>query len=321
MPHEWGLASDATFFNNAIHIHGDQVLMAFRVVNLQGQRRIAICRLGRDYAIVPGSATALSDHFRYADEAYAATDRSQWSADARLFSAGERLFMHFNTGSNPKPNKIFLVELCPKTLLPLSAVREIVAPTLKRQKVEKNWIFFSNESGIFAVYSFCPLIILRVDLSDDKFVYCEPAYKHTWDAHTYTQTYGELRGGASPVRRDSKLYFVLHSLFSAAGTELAKWPKDLCYVAPVVALEDKPPFRPLALTERPLIELSPQERELEVKTRLHERVIEVVYCCGAIEDAESIVISYGVNNHYMALRSFSFRHVDEVMSPIVSQAV
>ncbi|MGE0226393.1 MAG: hypothetical protein AB7F35_25940, partial [Acetobacteraceae bacterium] len=197
VPPSWMAAADGAVmavFNPAIQRLGDHLVMAYRIVTPDHTRHIALCRLDADWNVLPGSVSVVSAAFDFADD----EARPQgWAADPRLVELGGRLFMHVNSGSQPRPNRIFLVEIDPDTLRPAGRVREVVR-TGRRRDIEKNWILFEHQGEVYAVYQFAPLVILRVDLSDPDRVVCTEAWRHAWDGQAYEETWGELRGGATP---------------------------------------------------------------------------------------------------------------------------
>jgi len=306
-------------YNNAILEHQGERVMAYRVISPTWRRRIALCRIDGAWDIVPGSAVPFSDHLTFADSGTVDPAYHDWVADGRLFTAGGRLYLHFNGGTNAAPNKIYLVEVDATSLLPVGPAREVVRDG-GRRRLEKNWMFFEHDGDVYAVYSFSPLVILRVDFSDPAFVRCTPVFKHEWDAFFYEEIYGELRGGATPVRRAGRLYFVAHSCFRADVKSSSPVPTDLCYVAPVIVLKAVPPFEPIWCSPRPILQASDREMALPVARILDDRCIEAVFPCGAIADGEDLIISYGLNSNQSVLRRMAFRDLDAALSPVVRRS-
>lgn len=303
-------------FNPAILRGPDGLVMAYRVVLPDESRHIAMCRLRDDWSAIPGSVVPVSDHLSYADVGSVDPAVHAHPADPRLLTIRGRLYMHFNSGSRPRPNRIYLVELDAATLLPIGQAREVTRPG-PRQLVEKNWMLFEHEDEVFAVYQFSPLVILRVELSGPDQVVCTDAYTHEWDSWSYEEAYGELRGGATPVRHDGRLYFVTHSLLHGEPDPARPSFEALCYVGAVVALEDQPPFAPVLFSPRPVVELLPTEHARPHQPRLDGRCQEAAYPDGAVGDAEGITISYGVNERYAALRKIAWDDLHAMLIPVV----
>jgi hypothetical protein len=76
-------------------------------------------------------------------------------SDPKLFKLDHEVWVTFNTGHFQKPNQIFIARLFPD----LSEPCELVVPG--RQAVRKNWAFFRKDGVLHAVYSICPLVVLR----------------------------------------------------------------------------------------------------------------------------------------------------------------
>ena len=302
-------------FNPAILRGPDGLVMAYRVVLPDGSRHIAMCRLRDDWSVADESVTPVSDHLSYADAA-TADDLHAKPADPRLLTIRGRLYMHFNSGSRPKPNRIYLIEIDPATLLPIGKAREVMRPG-PRQLVEKNWMLFEHGDDVFAVYQLSPLVILRVDLSDPERVVCTDAYTHQWDSWPYEEAYGELRGGATPVHHEGRLYFVVHSLLHGDPEPGKRKFEALCYVGAVVALEDRPPFAPALFSPRPVLELLATEQARPHLPRLDGRCREAAYPDGAVGDARTLTVSYGVNERYAALRMIDWADLRAMLIPVV----
>lgn len=301
IPEPWRDAAGGittSVFNPALlHVDG-QLVMAYRVVTPDERRHIAMCRLREDWTVVEGSQSPVSDMLTYADTDDADSKFHATPADPRLVVLGNRLYMHFNTGSTPVPNRIYLVEIDIETLTPIGLVREVVREG-RRRAVEKNWIFFEHEQTIFVIYQFAPLTILLADLSDPYRIHCTEVHRHAWDSWVYEDVYGELRGGATPVLYREHYYLVAHSAFT---TDAPSESENLCYVGALVTMASTPPFAPELFSHHPLIELTPAEQALPHLPRHDPRCVEAAYPSGAAIDDQGLIVSYGINEKYAALR-------------------
>jgi predicted GH43/DUF377 family glycosyl hydrolase len=297
IPAGWRGVSDGTDFhtyNPAICQHGDTTLMAVRICSPDRLRKIALMRLGPDFSPLPESVTPLSDYFQFHDASRLDRQSLTWFADPRLFSAGERLFMHFNNGG-VAPNRIFLVELNPVSLLPIEAVREVDLAG-DRDPVEKNWIFFADRGEIFAIYRHCPFQLTRVDLDVPGRAVCRLDYRQGWDASAYADRFGEIRGGATPVRQGGTLITMFHSAYIQADRDMQ------IYVGGLLRLEPDPPFRPVAYTRDATLGLTAAELALPLRPSLNARDKTVFYPCGLTTQSDQLFVSYGVNDEYAAIR-------------------
>ena len=293
-----------------------ELIMAYRVVLPDGSRHIAICRLRNDWSVRAGSIVPLSDVLIYADVGSADPELHARPADPRLVLLHGRLFMHFNSGAIPEPNRIYLVELDSATLRPLAPARPVIRRGTRRN-IEKNWMFFEDGEDLYVIYALSPLTILRVDLSDAKQVVCDDAFVHAWESWPYEDSYGELRGGATPVRHDGQLLIVAHSQFPGEADETRPHFEALCSVGAILSLSDRPPFAPLLYSPRPVLELDPREHMLPQLPKLDARVQEALYPCGAVADPSGMTVSYGVNNRHAALRRIPWRDLQDSLIPVV----
>ena len=302
-PVAWaGFGETLSIFNNSLYRHDGGLIMAYRVVTPDGRRRIATCRLREDWSVVSGSVQPFSDDLTYFDQNEADPASGSWVADPRFVTLQGRLYLHFNFGSNPRPNRIYLVEVDPVTLTPVSPAREVVR-TGSRQEIEKNWIFFEHGEAVYVVYNFAPLVILHADLTDVNRVRCTPAFRHEWDAACYEGAYGQIRGGATPVDVNGRFHFICHSAFRTdPGSNAGAEPEDICYVAPLVVLDGTPPFAPFLHSSRPVLEATAREQAMPFQPRLDPRCCEAVYPVGAVADGADLIVSYGLNNRYAVLR-------------------
>ena len=133
-------------FNPGLLRYADGWILAYRIVASDGLRRIGMCRLNHALQIVPGSLVPWSDHVRFRPDAILPELGTRWFADPRLYRFGERLFVYWNSGWHEPRNCQFVQEFDPATLLPLGYPRELLLRG-ERQKLEKNWTFFADESG------------------------------------------------------------------------------------------------------------------------------------------------------------------------------
>lgn len=153
---------------------------------------------------------------------------------------------------------------------------------------EKNWSFFSHWSGLYCVYSIVPHIVLKYGKS--ALTVCS---NETW---TLPWPYGHPRGGASCVLHDGLYWHWFHSSHNMAfGQDDCRWQNSRRYHVGVYAFNSKPPFRPVAYTQYPILSGFDSEREsLPGVNRPSEH--SVVFCCGAIRNPTSWVLSYGEND-------------------------
>jgi pyruvyltransferase len=305
-------------FNPSIIAHGDEFVLAYRVVLADGQRHIALCRLDKNLVPRPGSIVPFTETLNYAVET-AGIAAPRWAADPRLTWLGSRLYVNFNSGWDPQPNHIYLAEVDPDTLLPLDAAREVVRKG-RRRSVEKNWMFFSHDNTVYVVYQYAPLEILKADLSQPDRVMCEPAFLHHWTAWPYEQPYGELRGSASPVRHRDRLYLLAHSAMKIEPCNSLGDGQKRRYVAAMVALAAEPPFAPLAVSMEPLLMLNSAERSLPIGQALNPTTGDSLYASGAAPHDGGLLVSYGISDQYAAVRHVAWDRIEANLVPAIPVA-
>lgn len=297
MPPSWLQDSTKPYylFNPGLVRYGDQILMSYRVITANGQRRLAICRLNEAMQVVPGSAVPFSDSI---------VDGGDWHADARFCSFRDRLYLHYNDGYR-QPNHIYLIEVDPGSLRACTPARELLLEG-PRRLVEKNWMLFAHDNELWAVYSICPQIILRVALNDHGPILCRPVYQHAWDATPYTTQFGELRGGSPPVRVGDQYISFFHSAYRVRFWRrlcfrlLRKRPtKILRYVGGAYGFAAQPPFAPLWYSPTPL--LQPSTRLRRNQSQLDQRVERSVYPCGALFQDQQWLVTFGAQEEYCCL--------------------
>ena len=302
-------------FNPSVIAHGNDIILAYRIVLADGQRHLALCRLDKDLVPRPESVVAFTHELRYAGQE-ADNTAPHWAADPRLTWIGQRLYLNFNSGSNQKQNRIYLAEVDPHTLLPLGPARE-VQRTDRRRAVEKNWMFFSHDDTAYVIYQFAPLEILKADLSQPDRVVCEPAFLHQWTAWPYEQPYGELRGSASPVLHEGRLYVLAHSACHVEPPGPDSDGPHVRYSAAMVAIAAEPPFEPIAVSAQPLLILNTAEQSLLREAALNPSVDKSLYASGATPYGDDLLVSYGISDQYAAVRRIGWDRVAANLLPVI----
>ncbi len=88
--------------------------------------------------------------------------------DPKLFRAGSRCWLTFNTGHFERPNRIYVAQVEPE-LGPLFLIS-----FADRSEIEKNWAFFEHDGLLHALYSISPLIILRETMRENGVIHFHP---------------------------------------------------------------------------------------------------------------------------------------------------
>lgn len=316
LPEAWTREAPADrclVFNPSIAVHGGRRILAYRVVLPDLRRRMAICRLDDGCGVIPGSVVPVSDLL---------VDGGDWHADPRLCSLGERLLLHYNNGA-PVPNDIFMVELDPATLEPSGPCRTL-AVDHARAPVEKNWMFFEHEGGLFAIYSIAPHRVLRVHLGGAGPVQCTTAHCTPWDCRAVAARYGSPRGSAPPVRVGDLYYSFFHTRYQkpwarrVLGAAFRGQPLGaFTYGTGVYAFRAEPPFVPERCSPGLLFE--PPLRRPSPRPALSPWNDSVLYASGAILDGDDWVVSFGVHTDGCGLMRLGWAEVLGSMQAVVPE--
>jgi hypothetical protein len=301
IPDEWRpTAGPVRAFNPAILRDGDGWLLAVRLVLPDLARRISLCRLDRTFRVV-GPARALSDQIRV-PAAHSERARS-WFADPRLYRLAGRLFIYWNSGWHEPANHQFMQELDPEGLVPVGAPRELVFAG--RRPLEKNWSFFESDI-LRAVYAPQPHSLMNVSFAETT-IELTPLRESSWVAERFSQSYGELRGGAPPVLHDGHWYSLCHAY--------RPWPEGYEIAAAVYRFSAQPPYAPTDGPSRPLDLPNPFGKRTTWEP-LNPAVRGVVYPCGAAYEQGNWIVSYGINDEHAAVAIIPHETLLASMEPV-----
>lgn len=158
---------------------------------------------------------------------------------------------------------------------------------------EKNWMFFEWERGLYCVYASTPEhVVLRLD--GEKVIGEHRTRGPQWH-------WGVVRGGTPPIIWNGKFISVFHS---SLPTEVA--PHFVRYFAGAYTFEANPPFRPVEISESPLLAGSEEDGH-----RVDPRYVEgwkpfVVFPCGMVEaGTDQWLVSLGINDWQSAVAKIS----------------
>ncbi len=308
LPEAWrhfSLAGPVGAFNPGILRDGSQWILAYRVVGMDGLRRIGVCRLDDAFHIVPGSLVPLSDQVRFASGRDYRLQARTWFADPRLYRLQGRLFVYWNSGWHEPQNHQFLQELEATTLKPIGHAREMILRG-ERQPLEKNWTLF-EQVGLHAVYSATPHRVLTFSLAGEDGILFEDFATTAWGNDTYAAAHGTLRGGAPPQRYEGRYWSFCHSVAGRDG--------DYCYAAAVYRFAAEPPFAPTDAPADALPLLKPGEFS-RCYPKLNPAVGQVAYPCGAAHDSGRWIVSFGINDERCAIALLSNDEVAGGVRPL-----
>jgi predicted GH43/DUF377 family glycosyl hydrolase len=167
-------------------------------------------------------------------------------------------------------------------------------PVLRgRREWEKNWVCFEHDDDLYAVYWSAPHTIIRINENR-----AERAYESAWSP---PWTWGEMRGGCSPVRVGDEFYHFFHARMPQHGGT---------YSLGLYTFEAKPPFRPLRMIARPLVLVQP---EID---RPAPGVAAVVFPGGSVLDGSTWRIAAGWLDAACRLYEFNAAELERELRPV-----
>lgn len=299
---------DFRVFNPTITAIGDGYAMCYRVVQAgQDMRWLATCKLDRDFAIVPGSVTPLSEYLDFAKRDSLDQRALSWHADPRYFMLKGRLYLAWNDGGNKPVNHQFLIEMDQDGLRPIGKAR--VMSCTPRRQIEKNWMLFELDGEVYGVYLIAPLSMLKFDLDQPDQLDGKEVSLTGWSP-AYSEFYGVLRGSAQPIRMGERFLTLAHSSFN---THVGRM-----YCAAFYSFSATLPFTVEAATVQPFELPNPKGSQFDFP-QLNEEVFEVVYPCGMVANAGDLIISYGINDEYCAIAAVALADVEKLMEPVANE--
>jgi hypothetical protein len=268
-------------FNPSILADGDGYLFAVRD-RFWWMSNIYIGRLGLDFRPI-GPPQRLD--LKHPD---AETSRE----DPRLFLYRGRPHIAFmgaaHGGRAPTQNQLFA-----RLSVGGMTVEEVFFPHYPaRQRWEKNWSFFEHGGELFAVYSFTPCRILRIDGNGAALAHETPTAP-VWRG-------GEIRGGASPVRVGDELWCFTHDRI---------YDGHLLYRTGLVTLDGRPPFAVRRMVPEPILTA---DRE----TKPTVQYSSVVFAGGAVRRGPDWIVAHGIHDHWSELHSFSHADLESRLVPV-----
>lgn len=164
-------------------------------------------------------------------------------------------------------------------------------PTLNfPKKIEKNWVPMTTEEGLVRfIYESDPIQVI-FEIIDGKIC-------HELLSDPLFWPYGAVRGGTVPMPYGDKLLRFFHS---SLDNEFP--PQIRRYYVGAVLMEDKPPFKMVQISRRPILygsEIDNLSSEARRQCRQYKR--QVVFPAGAGPGSDCLFLSVGVNDSACAL--------------------
>jgi predicted GH43/DUF377 family glycosyl hydrolase/GR25 family glycosyltransferase involved in LPS biosynthesis len=212
--------------------------------------------------------------------------------DARLFVHQGRLHVSFHGLSRDSAGAPRVTVLLARLSADERRAEDIWAPFYEHARDwEKNWAFFeAGDSSLCCVYSIEPHVVLRVE--------GEHAYEIGRTSGGLRWDFGQLRGGAPPVRVGDEYYHWFHG---------ARLESSGYYTLGVYTFSAQPPFQVTRFAPRPLLE--PEMRPGEKP---------VVFPCGAMLRDGRWLVSYGHNDRSSRIAEFDGAAVERALQPVVA---
>jgi predicted GH43/DUF377 family glycosyl hydrolase len=261
--------------NPSILADGDGYLFCVRA----SWRRSNICigRLDADFRPVGRPTQLTLEH----------PDAPSGREDPRLFRHKGQPHVAFTGMLMGRPT-LAMSQLCARLSADGMRVEGLFAPHYPpRRAWEKNWSFFDHRDDLYAVYSFTPCRILKIE--GDVAI---PAYE-TPTASPWRG--GDIRGGAAPVRVGDELWCFTHDRISDG--------RHWIYRTALVTLTGDPPFRVLRMLAAPILVA---DRE----TKPANYHASVVFAGGAVRRGDDWIVAHGIHDHWSELHLFSHAELE-----------
>ncbi len=197
--------------------------------------------------------------------------------DPRLFVHNDRLHVMY-TAFNGDATVLYAL------LHDDLSVDEVFEPRYdKRQKWEKNWVFFSAGGRLYCIYHSRPYhVVLEVDGERIVNEYTTPNAQ-PWSG-------GRIHGGCSPVF-DTRTGRFVHFYHGFIETDMRR------YNVGFTAFEPKPPFRVLHQSPAPIL-------FADDATRPADQYCSCVFPGGVVETHDSWVMAAGVHDRWAEFFTF-----------------
>jgi len=131
-------------------------------------------------------------------------------SDPKLLILNDIVYCTFNTGYSPlNANKILLIEIQDKTIINYS-----FCSYKNRNRVEKNWAFYTLNLELYCVYNLYPLIILKaIKTTQNNIEFVEFFNNKAKEDDSYTL-------GTPVLKFGNELIFIAHKKISKKGKRL-----------------------------------------------------------------------------------------------------
>lgn len=244
--------------------------------------KIGICLLDDDYQPIAETNVLLQLHSDL--KGY---EKGYHVEDPRLFIYNDELYLSYTDGYQMGQAKIDPVNL--------KALESFYIDKPIKTRTEKNWIFFEDKGKLMCIYDLPSMQVL--EMNGQK-------WKEVSKNEPIAWKYGEIRGGATPIKVGNKFIAFFHSrLPTLTGYQ---------YHMGALEFEAKAPYKITAISSRPIIS---GEHISESIPRLSNKIF-VVFPCGVIREKDGYKVSFGYNDLECRYVTVSDELLNDLMKPL-----
>jgi predicted GH43/DUF377 family glycosyl hydrolase len=237
----------------------------------------------------------LDDHFNTVSPPQLLDTHGLHSEDARLVTAGDKLYITFSDNRNPilsaEGFRVYLGELRLHGDQVFIHEIECLAKFEGESKLrrEKNWVAFDYQKELLLAYTINPHLIFS-------------PLRGKGECKTIAKTFclcdwpwGEIRGGTPALRIGDEYLSFFHSS-KKMTTINSNGKKVLHYFMGAYTFNAEPPFELTRISPEPII----GKNFYHGKTyRYYWNPLRVVFPCGLLAEGEHLWVSYGRQDHEM----------------------
>lgn len=276
------------WFNNSIIRYNGKLLMSYRMdmSPFTEYTRLAIVELEEDYTPIKSSNRILD--LKTPNDGFSAED-------GRLFVFKNKLHITYSTNYAGNNFSIGIAVIEDD----FSLSDNIIFNKPIESIPEKNWLFFEYNSELYCLYNANESSIWKV--VGNSIIPIHSAEKIKWD-------WGELRGGATPILHDDKLYHFFHTSFPIYDKQSKMSSRQFFMGCQV--LEATPPFRTIFISKEPILT---GEYSNNINYPNPSKVI--VYPCGVVMEKDNWVISFGYQDYECRFIKLSNEYLKSNLCP------
>jgi predicted GH43/DUF377 family glycosyl hydrolase len=229
--------------------------------------KIGLCLLDDNYEPIPETNVLLDLYSNIKG-----SDKGFHVEDPRLFIYNDELYLSYTDGYQMGQAKIN-----PDNL---KAIESFYLDKPDPSRTEKNWTFFEDKKKLIAIYDLPSMHLFEMDGAK---------YKEVNKSTPVTWKYGEIRGGATPIKVGNKFICFFHSRTTILQGKYAGYQ----YHMGALEFEAKKPYKITRISSRPIISGETMNDKIP---RLSNKIF-VVFPCGVIRTENGFNVSFGYNDY------------------------